>query len=353
MDYWQQRSLKQNNMKIKIFFFVSLIILSGVFFVQPKEASAHSGWTCWPSKVTYDNGVNTYSFDVCGYTKSGHGNELAAAVSNPAVVYAIFLAPVPCHNVIIAGYSSTVDPQPISGSCGTTKDLCNGGVYVGVTDSQTQYLWSCNGSNGGTNAPCSLDKTTGGGSVINGSCSATKNSCIAGSATSTSESQTQYLWSCNGSNGGTNASCSLNKTTGGGACGEPNSCYGNNLFDSCGNVIGTLTSDQVFFSDSGGCYIKNKKDFMMINSFLSSPGYTAKNSSCNLKFDISNGSSTCSISGDGFNPPYTINLNNGSASGTVSTPNLTSSATYRLSCSYGDVTLVKDAICRVLNVSEF
>ena len=44
--------------------------------------------------------------------------------------------------------------------------------------------------------------------VINGSCSATHYNCNAGTSASNAESSPNWTWTCNGSNGGTNASCS-------------------------------------------------------------------------------------------------------------------------------------------------
>ena len=44
---------------------------------------------------------------------------------------------------------------------------------------------------------------------VNGSCSATLNQCIAGTFSDTTDTSTNYLWQCLGSNGGTTASCSL------------------------------------------------------------------------------------------------------------------------------------------------
>jgi len=50
----------------------------------------------------------------------------------------------------------------------------------------------------------------GGESKINGSCGMTDNACLSGQLLDSEDSTTQYLWSCNGAGGGTNASCSLN-----------------------------------------------------------------------------------------------------------------------------------------------
>src|ERR1019366_4928140 len=43
-------------------------------------------------------------------------------------------------------------PSPISGSCSTTLNQCTLGTFSDVTDTSSNYLWSCTGSNGGTTA---------------------------------------------------------------------------------------------------------------------------------------------------------------------------------------------------------
>jgi hypothetical protein len=45
---------------------------------------------------------------------------------------------------------------PINGQCSVTRDACGAGSFSDIPDTASNYLWSCNGSNGGTNASCSL-----------------------------------------------------------------------------------------------------------------------------------------------------------------------------------------------------
>lgn len=45
----------------------------------------------------------------------------------------------------------------VNGSCGLTDNSCLTGALLDSTDLSTQYLWSCNGTNGGTNAACSFE----------------------------------------------------------------------------------------------------------------------------------------------------------------------------------------------------
>ncbi|MEI6479111.1 MAG: hypothetical protein WCO18_02340, partial [bacterium] len=100
-------------------------------------------------------------------TKSGGGNEEQAVATNPALAYATYFSPAPCGNVVVSLISSSNDPQ--NGSCGATNNACNVGSLSDTTDSAGQYLWSCNGLYGGSNASCSIDKlsppsiTTSGG----------------------------------------------------------------------------------------------------------------------------------------------------------------------------------------------
>ncbi|MCL5781960.1 MAG: right-handed parallel beta-helix repeat-containing protein [Patescibacteria group bacterium] len=53
---------------------------------------------------------------------------------------------------------NTVIPNPINGACSYTKNVCNSGTLNDITDSNTQYLWQCTGSNGGVTAYCTLNK---------------------------------------------------------------------------------------------------------------------------------------------------------------------------------------------------
>nr|MDP2190314.1 hypothetical protein [Rhodoferax sp.] len=115
-----------------------------------------------------------------------------------------------------------------NGSCGSsngaalssapTANLCSAGTAGSVTGSGP-WNWSCSGSNGGTNASCSATKLT---TATNGTCGSSNgaivssapstNLCSAGTAGTVSGSG-PWNWSCSGSNGGTNASCSAGTAT--------------------------------------------------------------------------------------------------------------------------------------------
>lgn len=105
-----------------------------------------------------------------------------------------------------ASCTATRTATVVNGSCSTTtNNSCLAGTLQDTTDTSTNYLWNCNGQNGGTNASCSLSK------AVNGECGSTNNACTTGTLSDTADSTNNYLWSCNGQNGGTNASCSLSK----------------------------------------------------------------------------------------------------------------------------------------------
>jgi hypothetical protein len=116
----------------------------------------------------------------------------------------------------------------INGVCGSsngqsfstkpTTNLCSTGTASSVTGTGP-WNWTCNGSNGGTNASCSANKT---GTPINGQCGSSNGQsfsakpitglCNSGTATSINGNGPWY-WSCIGSGGGTDADCSANKKT--------------------------------------------------------------------------------------------------------------------------------------------
>ncbi|MDP3996220.1 MAG: LamG-like jellyroll fold domain-containing protein [bacterium] len=54
------------------------------------------------------------------------------------------------------GSTPPPSPTPVNGSCGTTVNSCITGSLSDTTDSSSDYLWNCIGSNGGSTASCSL-----------------------------------------------------------------------------------------------------------------------------------------------------------------------------------------------------
>jgi poly(3-hydroxybutyrate) depolymerase len=111
----------------------------------------------------------------------------------------------------------------VNGTCGPssnsdlpgppTTGLCLTGTASPVTGTDS-FNWTCAGSNGGSNASCSALP------IINGSCGAsdnmtltaapTANLCGLGQASTVVTGTGPWSWVCAGSNGGSNASCEAN-----------------------------------------------------------------------------------------------------------------------------------------------
>ena len=96
----------------------------------------------------------------------------------------------------------------------TCSVSCGGGVK------QQVYTITTPAANGGTQCPYSNGATQWGSTScntqpcvvpVNGSCSATHYDCSSGSSVNHGADSTQWTWNCNGSNGGTTASCSESK----------------------------------------------------------------------------------------------------------------------------------------------
>ena len=121
--------------------------------------------------------------------------------------------------------SSGGTTSSVNGTCGSsnggsdsaapTANLCSAGTASSVSGSGP-WSWSCAGSGGGTNATCSAKKVAS-AQPVNGACGSsnggtvstkpTANLCTAGTASTVSGSG-PWSWSCAGANGGSTASCS-------------------------------------------------------------------------------------------------------------------------------------------------
>ena len=125
-----------------------------------------------------------------------------------------------CGPICSAGYSLSGSScvAIVNGSCGATNNTCTAGTPTGDSGNgtSTAFTWTCDGSGTGTNAGCgpicSAGYSLSGSScvaIVNGSCGATNNTCTAGTPTGDSGdgTSTPFMWTCNGSGGGINASC--------------------------------------------------------------------------------------------------------------------------------------------------
>ena len=176
------------------------------------------------------NGVAVYSAPSSGLC--GIGSATAVSGSGPFTWS--------CNGSGGGTNASCSAPLRVNGVCGASNNNCNAGTLNDIADTGTHYQWVCNGINGGTNsATCSQIIPA---VPVNGTCGAShlgtfasppsSNLCGNGSPTAVTTNSTTYTWSCNGSGGGSNASCNANRSVAGICGGSPASCS-----------VGTVSSD--------------------------------------------------------------------------------------------------------------
>ena len=115
---------------------------------------------------------------------------------------------------------SCSDQLQTNGACGTannvavfnapTANLCNTGVPSNVSGTGP-FNWTCAGTNGGSNASCTapleVNGACGSANGVSVSSAPTVNLCASGTASAVSGSG-PFSWSCSGVNGGSGSSCS-------------------------------------------------------------------------------------------------------------------------------------------------
>ena len=104
-------------------------------------------------------------------------------------------------------------------SSAPTSDLCSSGNASSVTLSGENWTWSCGGLNNGKSVSCNANKIVS----IDGRCGTsngktlssipTSDLCSSGNASSVTLSGENWTWSCAGSSGGQNISCSAKKSS--------------------------------------------------------------------------------------------------------------------------------------------
>ncbi|MFA5087173.1 MAG: PKD domain-containing protein [Candidatus Paceibacterota bacterium] len=120
--------------------------------------------------------------------------------------------------------------QPQNGVCGSangqsfvsapTANLCIVGTTLGA-QGLGPWTWTCNGSNGGANVQCNANKTYS-PTPINGQCGSANgqsfvstpqvNLCNTGDPINFNSFSYSWTWNCSGQNGGSDVSCSANRT---------------------------------------------------------------------------------------------------------------------------------------------
>lgn len=224
-------------------------------------ACGASAGTCSTGTVSGDNGATA-----CGTTRtwtcsgSGGGTNASCSKANAACaggcypdfnVYFGWSCPGPTESINVtcpagqgasqAAYGSHIAPAvcnqqpsaaawrtsecracgspPVNGSCSSTAGACSSGTPTGdngLTSCGTTRTWTCSGSGGGSNASCS-NVNPACEPVVLGRCGAANGApyssaptfglCRSGTASAISGSG-PWTWTCNGSGGGPTASCS-------------------------------------------------------------------------------------------------------------------------------------------------
>lgn len=114
-------------------------------------------------------------------------------------------------------YGGTYSSQPAS----TTSSGCTSGTYTDYTDTSAAWRWQCagGGTPTGSTATCSASKIV----AVNGVCksyastyssqpaSNTSTGCTAGSYADATDDSSSWKWTCQGSGGGSAATCSASK----------------------------------------------------------------------------------------------------------------------------------------------
>lgn len=186
----------------------------------PSHVIPNSSWTI-PTGDAYahdPNGDATIVSQV--WTQTGgpaasitNGNAYVPTFYNlnsVGVVYTFTLTVTDDHGATASDFMTvTVNPVsgPVAAVCSSTVNSCTTGTYAndGV-QSGTTWTWTCNGISGGANASCSASS---GPASVNGQCNnSINNSCTSGTYAGDGQQVGQnWTWTCSGSNGGSNASC--------------------------------------------------------------------------------------------------------------------------------------------------
>jgi parallel beta-helix repeat protein len=128
-----------------------------------------------------------------------------------------------------SGSTSSPPPVAVNGVCGSSNGATLSTTPTNLRSTGTAstvsgtgpWSWSCAGSNGGTNASCSAQLTPQAPAPVNGICGTANGTTVASKPTtnlcSTGTSSTvsgtgPWTWSCAGRNGGATASCSAQLT---------------------------------------------------------------------------------------------------------------------------------------------
>lgn len=179
-----------------------------------------------------------------GAPQAAYGSHSAPAVCNQ----------MPSESVWRASECRVCGSPPVNGACSSTAGACTAGTASGDNNASacgTTRTWTCNGSGGGSNASCSKANAAC-PTPVNGVCGSANGQdltaapsggdlCNAGSA-STVSGTGPWSWTCAGANGGSNASCSAT------LCGGPPA-----VDAACGPAAGQYFSTASAVNSTGLC----------------------------------------------------------------------------------------------------
>lgn len=134
------------------------------------------------------------------------------------------------NNINADGTVSCMD-YPLDGNCvvhtpaytqSASNDTngCLAGTYNDIADlastTDPKFLWECQGSNGGNITICEQDQQVDAAcqthsAALSQSATNSSNGCTAGTFVENTDTTTQWKWTCEGLNGGNDASCTQNK----------------------------------------------------------------------------------------------------------------------------------------------
>jgi len=236
-------------------------VLNGTYTYQSSDGASFKAATVLSSgyAYTYDSTTNAFtneqpSSGICGTanktyasTDTAYNADTFCSVgavnpTNPAFPEVGVPTNWTCAGLNGGTTVNCTASRSLNGVCGSsnganlssipTTNLCNLGTATTVLGSGP-WTWDCNGSNGGTNVSCST-----GALPVNGACGAANGSnlstqpstnlCNQGSASAVSGSG-PWTWTCAGSSGGSPASCSTGALPVNGACGTANKTYAYNV----------------------------------------------------------------------------------------------------------------------------
>lgn len=152
----------------------------------PVSAPQSFSWSC----VSLTGGAEASCYAVRGYTVTASAG--ASGSVNPT------------SQAVASGASATVNASPNSGYSTSFSSTC-GGSASGNTFTTAQVTQNCAVTATFTNQP--VNGACGSASNVATAVAPSTGLCSTGSASSVVANASNYTWSCNGSNSGTNASC--------------------------------------------------------------------------------------------------------------------------------------------------